>query len=205
MQLSMTMPDGSKGTWVDISDTAFGASFNGPLVHQVVSAFMSRGRAGTRAQKTRAQVRGGGAKPWRQKGTGRARAGTSRSPIWKGGGVAFAARPGNYAQKVNRKMYRGAMRSILSELLRQDRLRMVEDIGVSSPRTRELVTKLKQLQLDDVLIVVDEGDFNLECASRNLHWAAVITARSLNPLILLNFEHVLMTAAACRQIERRVA
>ena len=205
MQLSMTMPDGSKGAWVDVSDTAFGSPFNEPLVHQVVSAFMSKGRAGTRAQKTRAQVRGGGAKPWRQKGTGRARAGTSRSPIWKGGGVAFAARPGNYAQKVNRKMYRGAMRAILSELLRQDRLRVVEDIGVSSPRTRELVTKLKQLQLDDVLIVVDGGDFNLECASRNLHWVAVTTVRFLNPLILLTYKHVLMTASACRQIEGRVA
>ena len=205
MQLSMTMPDGSKGAWVEVSDTAFGSAFNGPLVHQVVSAFMSKGRAGTRAQKTRAQVRGGGAKPWRQKGTGRARAGSSRSPIWKGGGVTFAARPGNYAQKVNRKMYRGAMRSILSELLRQDRLRMVEAVDVSSPRTRDLVTILERLQLSDVLIVVDAGDFNLECASRNLHWTAVTTTRCLNPMNLLAFEHVLMTVAACRQIEGRVA
>ncbi len=205
MQLVTKAMDGGDGREVEVADAAFGAEYNAPLVHQVVSAFMAGARSGTSAQKTRAEVRGGGAKPWRQKGTGRARAGSSRSPIWRGGGVTFAARPRSYAQKVNRKMYRGAMRSILSELLRQDRIHLVEEFGVSSPKTRELVSKLEDLGLDDVLIVVEECGAELALASRNLHWVAVSEARDLNPVSLLAFSQVLMTVAACRSMEERVA
>ena len=205
MQLVTKAMDGGDGREIDVADAAFGAEYNASLVHQVVSAFMAGARSGTSAQKTRAEVRGGGAKPWRQKGTGRARAGSSRSPIWRGGGVTFAARPRSYAQKVNRKMYRGAMRSILSELLRQDRILLVEEFGVSSPKTRELVSKLKDLGLDDVLIVVEECGAELALASRNLHWVAVSEARDLNPVSLLAFSQVLMTEAACRSMEERVA
>ena len=204
MQLvTRTTGDGA-GREVEVADAAFGAAYNGALVHQVVSAFMAGGRSGTSAQKTRAEVRGGGSKPWRQKGTGRARAGSSRSPIWRGGGVTFAARPRSYAQKVNRKMYRGAMRSILSELLRQDRLHLVEEFRVPSPKTRELVGRLEGLGLDDVLIVLDEPDANLALASRNLHRVAVSEARHVNPVALLAFSQVLMTVAACRTMEERV-
>lgn len=205
MQLVTKAMDGGDGREIEVADEAFGAEYNAPLVHQVVSAFMAGTRSGTSAQKTRAEVRGGGAKPWRQKGTGRARAGSSRSPIWRGGGVTFAARPRSYAQKVNRKMYRGAMRSILSELLRQDRIHLVEEFGVSSPKTRELVSKLEDLGLDDVLIVVEECGAELALASRNLHWVAVSEARDLNPVSLLAFSQILMTVAACRSMEERVA
>ena len=205
MQLVTKAMDGGDGREVEVADAAFGAEYNASLVHQVVSAFMAGARSGTSAQKTRAEVRGGGAKPWRQKGTGRARAGSSRSPIWRGGGVTFAARPRSYAQKVNRKMYRGAMHSILSELLRQDRIHLVEEFGVSSPKTRELVSKLEDLGLDDVLIVVEECGAELALASRNLHWVAVSEARDLNPVSLLAFSQVLMTVAACRSMEERVA
>ena len=204
MQLVTKAMDGGGGREIEVADAAFGALYNAPLVHQVVSAFMAGTRSGTSAQKTRAEVRGGGAKPWRQKGTGRARAGSSRSPIWRGGGVTFAARPRSYAQKVNRKMYRGAMRSILSELLRQDRVHLVEEFSVSSPKTRELVSKLEALGLDDVLIVVEECPAELALASRNLHWVAVSEARDLNPVNLLAFSQVLMTVAACRSMEERV-
>ena len=205
MQLVTKAMDGGGGREVDVADAAFGAEYNAPLVHQVVSAFMAGARSGTSAQKTRAEARGGGAKPWRQKGTGRARAGSSRSPIWRGGGVTFAARPRSYAQKVNRKMYRGAMRSILSELLRQDRIHLVEEFGVSSPKTRELVSKLEALGLDDVLIVVEDCGAELALASRNLHWVAVSEARDINPVSLLAFSQVLMTVEACRSMEERVA
>jgi large subunit ribosomal protein L4 len=205
MQLVTKATDGGEGREVEVVDAAFGAEYNGSLVHQVVSAFMAGARSGTSVQKTRAEVRGGGAKPWRQKGTGRARAGSSRSPIWRGGGVTFASRPRNYTQKVNRKMYRGAMRSILSELLRQDRLHLIEEFGVSAPKTRELVSKLQGLGLDDVLIVVDECAADLALASRNLHWVAVSEARHVNPVSLLAFPQVLMTVSACRSMEERVA
>ena len=205
MQLVTKAMDGGDGREVEVADAAFGAEYNASLVHQVVSAFMAGTRSGTSAQKTRAEVRGGGAKPWRQKGTGRARAGSSRSPIWRGGGVTFAARPRSYAQKVNRKMYRGAMRSILSELLRQDRIHLVEEFAVSSPKTRELASKLEDLGLDDVLIVVEECGADLALASRNLHWVAVSEARDLNPVSLLAFSQILMTVAACRSMEERVA
>lgn len=205
MQLTIRTPEGGEGRTLEVADAAFGAAFNGSLVHQVVTAFMAGARSGTSAQKTRAEARGGGAKPWRQKGTGRARAGSSRSPIWRGGGVTFASRPRSYAQKVNRKMYRGAMRSILSELLRQGRLHLVDEFRVSAPKTRDLVGKLEGLGLDDVLIVVERSDDGLTLASRNLHRVAVTEARHLDPVSLLAFSQVLMTVAACRRMEERVA
>ena len=205
MQLVTKATDGGDGREVEVAEAAFGAVYNAALVHQVVAAFMAGARSGTSTQKTRAEVRGGGAKPWRQKGTGRARAGSSRSPIWRGGGVTFAARPRNYTQKVNRKMYRGAMRSILSELLRDGRLHLVEDFEVSSPKTRELVDRLRGLGLDDVLIVVEECGANLALASRNLHRVAISEARDVNPVSLLAFSQVLMTVGACRSMEERVA
>ena len=205
MQLVTKATGGVDGREVEVAEAAFGAEYNAPLVHQVVAAFMAGARSGTSAQKTRAEVRGGGAKPWRQKGTGRARAGSSRSPIWRGGGVTFAARSRNYTQKVNRKMYRGAMRSILSELLRQGRLHLVEDFEISSPKTRDLVDRLRGLGLDDVLIVVEECGANLALASRNLHRVAISEARDVNPVSLLAFSQVLMTVGACRSMEDRVA
>ena len=205
MQVTLASQDGAAdGGSIDVADVAFAAKYNEPLVHQVVTAYLAGARSGTRAQKSRAQVRGGGAKPWRQKGTGRARAGSIRSPIWRGGGVTFAAQPQDYTQKVNRKMYRGAMRSILSELVRQERLCVVEEFAVSAPKTRELVAKLEALSLTDVLVVVEEADDNLQLAARNLHWLAVTDARDVNPVSLLAFNSVLVTVAACRHLEGRV-
>ncbi len=186
---------------LEVADAAFGREFNEPLVHQVVTAYMAGGRAGTKAQKTRAEVRGGGRKPWRQKGTGRARAGTIRSPLWRSGGRIFAAEPRDYSQKVNRKMYRGAMSSILSELARQDRLVVVEEFGVEAPRTRELVGKLRELGLDEVLIVSDNPDENLHLAARNLPHVDVREPSELDPVALVGFDKVLITVAAVKRIE----
>lgn len=167
---------------VTVSDNNFGQVFKESLVHQVVTACLSSARSGNAQQKTRSQVRGGGAKPWRQKGTGRARAGTSRSPIWRGGGKAFAATPRSYAQKINRKMYRAAMRSILSELVRQERLVAVESFAVTEPKTRELAGMLKDLALDNVLIISDAADDNLYLAARNLPYVAVCDAAGADPV-----------------------
>ncbi len=189
---------------VDLADSSFAVAFNEPLVHQVVTAYLAGGRAGTKAQKNRSQVRGGGAKPWRQKGTGRARAGTTRSPIWTGGGRAFAARPRNFAQKVNRKMYRGAMRSVLSELLRQDRLLLTEEFGVSAPKTKELKLKLKKLDVDNVLIVVEGFDENLCLAARNLVHVDVLEAATVDPVSLVGHEKIVMTVAAAKLLEERL-
>lgn len=189
---------------VDLADSSFAVAFNEPLVHQVVTAYLAGGRAGTKAQKNRSQVRGGGAKPWRQKGTGRARAGTTRSPIWTGGGRAFAARPRNFAQKVNRKMYRGAMRSVLSELLRQDRLLLTEEFGVSAPKTKELKLKLKKLDVDNVLIVVEGFDKNLCLAARNLVHVDVLEAATVDPVSLVGHEKIVMTVAAAKLLEERL-
>jgi len=193
------------GGSLQVSDAVFGADYNDALVHQVVTAFMAGARAGTRGQKTRAAVRGGGAKPWRQKGTGRARAGTSRSPLWRGGGVTFAAKPRSWSQKVNRKMYRGALRSILSELLRQERLVIVEQIAVETPKTKQLVGKLRDLGFDDVLIVADEADENLYLAARNLYKVAVCEPADVDPVSLIGFGRVLMTSAAVKRIEERLS
>jgi large subunit ribosomal protein L4 len=193
------------GSSMDVADAVFGQDFNETLVHQVVVAFMAGGRAGTHAQKNRAAVRGGGTKPWRQKGTGRARAGTIRSPIWRGGGRAFAATTRDYSQKVNKKAYRAAIRSILSELVRQDRLLVVETFTVQAPRTRELVSNLKNLDLDNVLIVHDNPDENLYLAARNLNKVDVVDTTIADPVSLLAFDKVLITVAALRQFEERLA
>ncbi len=193
------------GSSMDVSDTVFGQDFNETLVHQVVVAFMAAGRSGTHAQKNRAAVRGGGAKPWRQKGTGRARAGTIRSPLWRGGGKTFAATTRDYSQKVNKKVYRAAIRSILSELVRQDRLVVVENFAVGAPKTGELVGKLKELDLDKVLIVHEDPDENLYLAARNLPHVDVVDTAIADPVSLVGFDKVLITAAALRQFEEKLA
>jgi large subunit ribosomal protein L4 len=199
MEIQMHKASG-KGK-LKVSEAAFGREFNEPLVHQVVAAYMAGGRAGTKAQKTRAEVRGGGRKPWRQKGTGRARVGSTRNPIWRSGGVTFAAEPRNYTQKVNRKMYRGAMRSILSELVRQDRLLVMETFSVDAPKTKELVGKLKALDLDNVLIISHDLDEKLYLAARNLHQVDVRDVAGVDPVSLIGFDKVLITVPAVRQIE----
>jgi large subunit ribosomal protein L4 len=193
------------GSSMDVADAVFGQDFNEALVHQVVVAFMAAGRAGTHAQKNRAAVRGGGTKPWRQKGTGRARAGTIRSPIWRGGGTTFAASTRDYSQKVNKKAYRAAIRSILSELVRQDRLLVVEGFALQAPKTKELLGNLKTLDLDNVLIVHDDPDENLYLAARNLNKVDVVDTAIANPVSLLAFDKVLITVAALRQFEEKLA
>ena len=190
---------------VTVSDETFGQEFKEALVHQVVTACMAGARAGTVQQKSRAQVSGGGIKPWRQKGTGRARAGTSRSPIWVGGGATFAARPRDYTQKINRKMYRAAMRSILSELVRQERLVAIDTFGVDAPKTKQLAGKLAELGLDNVLIVTDAADDNLYLAARNLPRVAVCDAASADPVSLVGFDKVLVTKGAVEKIEERLS
>jgi len=186
---------------LEVSEATFGLEFNEALVHQVVVAYAAGARAGTRAQKTRSEVSGGGAKPWRQKGTGRARAGTTRGPIWRTGGVTFAAKPQDHSQKVNRKMYRGAIKSILSELVRQERLVVVENFTVETPKTKELVAKLNGLELKDVLIVTPELDENLFLSARNLYKVDVRDVDGIDPVSLVGFEKVLMTATAVKQLE----
>ncbi|WP_375752345.1 50S ribosomal protein L4 [Vibrio sp. HN007] len=188
-----------------VSETTFGREFNEALVHQVVVAYAAGARQGTRAQKTRSEVSGGGAKPWRQKGTGRARAGTIRSPIWRTGGVTFAAKPQDHSKKVNKKMYRGAMKSILSELVRQERLIVVDNFSVEAPKTKELVAKLKELELNDVLIVTGEVDENLFLAARNLYKVDARDVAGIDPVSLIAFDKVLMTAEAVKQVEEMLA
>ncbi|MDP5033170.1 MAG: 50S ribosomal protein L4 [Paraglaciecola sp.] len=190
---------------LEVSEATFGREFNEALVHQVVVAFGAGARQGTKAQKTRSEVRGGGKKPWKQKGSGRARAGTIRSPIWRSGGVAFAAKPQDHSQKVNKKMYRGAIQSILSELVRQDRLIVVEQFSVESPKTKELLSKLAALELKDVLIVTSEVDENLFLSARNLYKVDVRDVQGIDPVSLIAFEKVLMTAAAVKQLEEALA
>lgn len=194
-----------KNKSVQLSEATFSREFNEALVHQVVVAYQAAARAGTRAQKNRSAVSGGGIKPWRQKGTGRARAGTSRSPIWRSGGVTFAAQPQDHSQKVNRKMYRGAMKSILSELLRQDRLLIVDEIKVDAPKTKQLLANLKNYDLNDVLIVTEVEDINLYLAARNLHKVDVLDATGLNPLDLVRYEKVLMTVDSVKRVEELLA
>ena len=189
---------------IEVSDAAFGREFNEALVHQVVNAYRAGARAGTKAQKTRAEVRGGGRKPYAQKGTGQARAGSNRSPIWVGGGRTFAAKPRDYAQKVNRKMYQGAMRSMLSELARQDRLYVADELALESPKTRLLVNQLRDWKLEDVLIIVEALEEKLFLAARNLHRVQVLEVGKLNPLALVSHDKVLMTTAAVKLIEERL-
>lgn len=189
------------GSAIELSDVAFGREFNEALVHQVVTAYLAGGRQGSRAQKTRGEVSGGGKKPWRQKGTGRARAGSIRSPIWVGGGRAFAAKPQDWSQKVNRKMYRGAMQCILAELIRQDRLVLVDDISISAPKTKELIAKLKDLNAPKALIVTNEVDENLYLAARNIPYVSVLGSTEVDPVSLIAFDKVIMSVAAAKEIE----
>ena len=195
---------GAAGKDLQVSELTFGKEFNEPLIHQVVTAFMAAGRAGTKAQKNRSDVRGGGIKPWRQKGTGRARAGSIRSPIWVGGGRAFAAKPRNFEQKVTRKMYRGAMRSLLSELIRQERLLVVETLELAEPKTRLFVERMKELGIDGGLFVIEAFEEKVLLASRNLHNVEVLEASALDPVSLLRHEHVVMTVAALRRVEENL-
>ena len=190
---------------VDVAEAAFGAKFNEALVHQVVTAYLAGSRAGTKAQKNRSAARGGGAKPWRQKGTGRARAGTIRSPIWVGGGRTFAAKPRDHGQKVNKKMYRAALRSVLSELIRQDRLVLVESLEIEAPKTRLLATKLKDLSLDNVLVLNEAFDEKLFLAARNLPNVGICDAAAVDPVVLIRFEKVLITLPALKLIEGRLS
>ncbi|NEX19109.1 50S ribosomal protein L4 [Thiorhodococcus mannitoliphagus] len=190
---------------VQVSDAVFGVDFKPGLVHQVVTAYLAGARAGTKAQKNRAAVSGGGSKPWRQKGTGRARAGTSRSPIWRSGGVTFAAQPRDYSQKVNRKMYRGAVRSILSELVRTERLIVVSELQVSAPKTKDLVALLKTYEVEDVLILTADLDENLYLSARNLPKVEVLSAQEVDPVSMIAFGHVIATEAAIKKLEERLA
>ncbi len=190
---------------VEVSDSVFGVDYNEPLVHQVVTAYMAGARAGTKAQKNRSAVRGGGAKPYRQKGTGRARAGTTRGPLWRSGGTTFAAEPRSYAQKVNRKMYRAAMRSILAELARLERLVVLPEWQLGAPKTKEVAAKLGELSVSSALIVVESYDDPLFLAARNLPSVEVAAAASVDPVSLVGFGHVVCTEAALRRIEERFA
>ena len=202
MELELqTFSGGAGGARVALSDDVFGHAFNEPLVHQVVTAYMAGARSGTKAQKTRAEVAGGGRKPWRQKGTGRARAGTNRSPLWRGGGRAFAARPRNFAQKVNRKMYRSALRSILSELVRQDRLLIVDDFQLEQPRTKLAKAALAKLGVNDVLIVSDELSENLFLAARNIPGVGMVEVGAIDPVLLVSYEKVVVTQKALGELE----
>jgi large subunit ribosomal protein L4 len=204
MDLNVQAGSGEAGT-LQVSDSVFAAEYNEALIHQVVNAFMAAGRSGTKANKSRSQVSGGGIKPWRQKGTGRARAGTIRSPIWRSGGVTFAASPRDYSQKVNRKMYRGALRSILSELLRTERLLTVAEFAVETPKTKELISKLAEMGVKDVLIITDQPDENLYLASRNIYGIDVCDTTEVNPLSLVGFDKILITSAALKKIEERLS
>ena len=186
---------------VQISDTTFGKDFNETLVHQAVVTYLAGARQGSHKQKTRSEVRGGGKKPYAQKGTGRARAGTIRSPIWRGGGVTFAATPRDYSKKINKKMYRAAISSIFSELHRQERLIAIEQPKFESPKTKEMSSFLKQCNLEKVLIILDEMDTNLYLSSRNIPHVDVVTVKEINPVILLRSEKVAVTPAAFKLIE----
>ena len=189
------------GAAIELSDVAFGREFNEALVHQVVTAYLAGGRQGSKAQKSRGDVSGGGKKPFKQKGTGRARAGSIRSPIWRGGGKTFAARPQDWAQKVNRKMYRGAMQCILAELVRQDRLILIEEISVESPKTKDLLVKLQALNATKALIITDAVDENLYLAARNLPHVDVIDTAAVDPVSLIAFEKVIMSVSAAKKLE----
>tara|TARA_E500000331_G_scaffold357438_1_gene419148 strand:+ start:1335 stop:1955 length:621 start_codon:yes stop_codon:yes gene_type:complete len=202
--LNLSISEPGKGITkkaVDVSEAAFGRQYNEALVHQVVVAYLAAGRQGTKALKTRSEVRGGGAKPYRQKGTGRARAGTIRSPIWRGGGATFAAKPRDYSQKVNKKMYRGAMQSILSELVRQDRMVVTDNFAVDAPKTKQVQTLLNDLELESVLVVVEEVDDNLYLGARNLKNVEVVDVQGVNPVTLIGYEKVLFTVGALKQVE----
>ncbi|MFG1497048.1 50S ribosomal protein L4 [Saccharospirillum sp. HFRX-1] len=192
---------GKASAKVEVSDATFGKDYNEALVHQVVNAFLAGARQGTRAQKSRSDVAGGGKKPWRQKGTGRARAGTIRSPIWVGGGKTFAARPQDWSQKVNRKMYRGAMKSILSELVRQERLVVVESLAIEQPKTKAFIAKMKELDVSNALVVSEEVDQNLYLSARNVPHIEVSDVTGITPVNLVAYEKVVITVSALKKVE----
>ena len=206
MELNLALPGKKTGKeTVSLSDESFDKAYNEPLVHQTVVTYMAGARQGSVKQKTRSEVRGGGRKPWRQKGTGRARAGTIRSPIWRGGGVTFAARPADHSKKLNKKMYRGAMRCILSELIRNDRLLVVNEFELGSHKTQDLVSKLKEFELDNVLIISEEVEKNLYLAARNLHKVDALDVTGIDPVSLIGFENVLITVSALKKVEEMLA
>ena len=201
MNLNLAVSGGS----VELAETAFAREYNEALVHQVVVAFMAAGRQGSRAQKNRSAVSGGGKKPWRQKGTGRARAGTTRSPIWRSGGVTFAAQPQDHSTKVNRKMYRGALRCIVSELIRQQRLVAVESFSVQAPKTKALLAQLKDLEISNALIITEEVDENLFLAARNVKSVDVRDVDAIDPVSLISYDKVLITVPALKKLEEVLA
>ena len=201
MNLDLAVNGGS----VELAETAFAREYNEALVHQVVVAFMAAGRQGSRAQKNRSAVSGGGKKPWRQKGTGRARAGTTRSPIWRSGGVTFAAQPQDHSTKVNRKMYRGALRCIVSELIRQQRLVAVESFSVEAPKTKALLSQLKDLDISNGLIITEEVDQNLFLAARNVKAVDVRDVDAIDPVSLISYDKVLITVPALKKLEGALA
>ncbi|MCK5716370.1 MAG: 50S ribosomal protein L4 [Thiomargarita sp.] len=204
MELNLHSNDESTSL-VTVSDKVFDVKLNEPLIHQTVIAYLAGARAGTRSQKSRAEVIGSGKKPWRQKGTGRARAGTVKSPLWRGGGITFAAKPADHSQKLNKKMYQGALRSLLSELVRQTRLLIVEQFTLDKPKTKSLVAQLKALNLNNVLIVTENKEKNLHLGARNLHHVDITEAMTVDPVSLLKFEKVLITVAALKKMEERLA
>jgi large subunit ribosomal protein L4 len=205
VELNVVKPGAGDAGTVSVSEVTFAREYNESLVHQVVTAYLAGGRQGTRAQKSRSDVAGGGKKPWRQKGTGRARAGTIRSPLWRSGGVTFAAGPQDHSQKVNKKMYRAAMRSILSELARTDRLLVVDGFDVAQPKTKLLVQQLKALNVDNVLIIASEVDQNLYLAARNLHQVDVRDVDGVDPVSLVAFDKVMVTVDAVKKFEEALA
>ena len=206
MELNLALPGKKTGKeTVSLSDESFDKAYNEPLVHQTVVTYMAGARQGSVKQKTRSEVRGGGRKPWRQKGTGRARAGTIRSPIWRGGGVTFAARPADHSKNLNKKMYRGAMQCILSELIRNGRLFVVNEFELGSHKTQELVNKLKEFELDNVLIISEEVEKNLYLAARNLHKVDALDVTGIDPVSLIGFENVLITVSALKKVEEMLA
>ncbi len=201
MELTIQTSGKKKAGSMTVADSVFSVEFNEPLIHQVLTSYLAGARSGTRGQKTRSEVQGGGRKPWAQKGTGRARAGTIRSPIWRGGGVTFAAKPQDYSKKVNKKMYRGAMRSILSELVRQERFICIDEFDVTESKTKLVKEKLNSLGLEDVLVITDELTENLYFGIRNLPKADVIDTNEIDPYSLIGFEKILITQAAVEKVE----
>ena len=201
MELTIQKSGSGKAGTMNVADSVFSVEFNEPLIHQVLTSYLAGARSGTKAQKTRAEVRGGGRKPFKQKGTGRARAGTIRSPIWRGGGIHFAAKPRDYSKKLNKKMYRAAMRSILSELVRQERFICIDEFNVDGSKTKLVKDKLASLSLDDVLIVTEELNENLYLGVRNIPKVDVIDTNEIDPYSLIGFDKVLMTQAAVEKVE----
>ena len=201
MKLNVLNVSTNKSTSTDVSDSIFARDYNQSLVHQVTTAYMAAGRSGSKAQKNRSAVSGGGKKPWNQKGTGRARAGTTRGPIWRSGGVTFAAQPRNYSQKVNKKMYKGAISIIFSELVRSERLKVVKEFGVNDPKTKNVTSLLKTLKVKDALFMTDEIDENLYLSSRNLYHVGVCDTQSIDPVSLIGYENVVITESALKKVE----